>query len=75
MKSLKISGTVSPEELQKLVASLSSEIEGFRTYTLNGTLVTIIGAGRYYLRTNDRIGFYLLSTSSGNEQIIDFSAI
>lgn len=75
MKSIRINGVVSPEELQNLVASFSSEIESFRTYTLNGTVVTIIGAGKYYLRTNDRIGFYLLSASSGMDQRIDFSSV
>ncbi len=75
MKSLKISGTIAPEDLKGIVGSVSSEIENFIRYALNGTYMTIVGAGKYFLRTNDRIGMYLISASSSTEQRIDLSSV
>ena len=75
MKSLKLSGTVAPEDLKGIVGSVSSEIENFINYSLNGTDMTIVGAGKYFLRTNDRIGMYLISASSSIEQRIDVSSV
>lgn len=73
--SIKVSGNLKPEEFRDIVEGASPGVECFTTYTLNGATIAKAGAGKYYLRINDRIGFYLFSASAGQEQRIDFSSV
>lgn len=74
MQSYKVSGTIAPEELKNLVEEVSSQVENFVSYPFDGTVITVIGAGKYYMRTNDTVGFYMFSVSKNSEQRIDFSS-
>lgn len=75
MRSLKIMGTLQRDELVGLVEKVVSEIEGVSSYKYGNAEITIIGAGKFFLRTSDRVGFYLLSAATDTEQRIDYSAV
>lgn len=75
MHSLMLNSTVPLDFLKGVVSEVSSETMDPLEYESDGTEITILAATKYYFRTNDRVGFFLVSSISNGKQRIDLSAI
>ncbi len=75
MKSLEVTRKIEAEELQRIFGEVIGNMTFAKVYRSGETESTIMGGSKYFLRTNDTIGFVFSSFYDGRSLKLDFGRL